>query len=70
MTIGSVPPHDNHACVKDITFRNITFDTPIKGIYIKTNPGHHGDGEITNILYENIVMKGPVWWTIYIGPQQ
>jgi len=45
-------------------------DYPIKGIYIKPNPGTHGDGIIENILYENIVMNTPIWWGIWIGPQQ
>jgi hypothetical protein len=26
-------------------------------------------GEVSNILYENIVMDTPIWWGIYIGPQ-
>lgn len=70
MTIGSVPPNINTACVKDVTFRNITFDNPIKAIYVKTNPGDQGDGVIENILYEDITMIEPIWWGIYIGPQQ
>jgi len=45
-------------------------DYPIKGIYIKPNPGTSGDGVIENILYENIVMNTPIWWAIWIGPQQ
>ena len=67
MTIGSVPPNANHACIKDVIFRNIEFEAPFKAIYVKTNPGH-GSGEITNILYENIKIRMPIWWTIYIGP--
>ena len=69
MTIGSVPPSEHFACIRDVTFRNIKFEMPLKAIYVKTNPGH-GSGEISNILYENIVMTDPVWWAIYIGPQQ
>ena len=67
MTIGSVPPNDNYACIRDVVFRNINFDMPIKAIYVKTNPGH-GYGEISNILYENIYISFPLWWAIYIGP--
>lgn len=70
MTIGSVPPNLNHACVRNVTFRNIIQHIPLKGIYVKTNPGTKGDGVIENILYENITMNDPVWWAIYIGPQQ
>ena len=53
MTIGSVPPRDTYACVRNVTFRNIDFEYPLKAIYIKTNPGYNGNGEITKILYEN-----------------
>jgi hypothetical protein len=70
MTIGSVPPNINTACIRDVTFRNISFDTPIKAVYIKTNPGNVGDGFIENILYENLRIDTPIWWGIYIGPQQ
>lgn len=70
MTIGSVPPNINTACIRDVTFRNISFDTPIKAVYVKTNPGDEGDGFIENILYENLKIDTPIWWGIYIGPQQ
>jgi polygalacturonase len=75
-TIGSVTPSDHYRCVRNVTFSNIDFDTPMKAIYIKTNPGKTtsmlpgSGGEITNITYENITMRNPVWWNIYIGPQQ
>jgi len=38
MTIGSVQPDYGHTCVKNVTFRNIVFHRPIKGIYVKPNP--------------------------------
>jgi len=75
-TIGSVTPSDHYRCVRNVTFSNIDFDTPLKAIYIKTNQGTTtsmlpgSGGEIKNIVYENITMKNPVWWNIYIGPQQ
>jgi len=69
MSIGSVPPRDTFACVRNVHFRNIVQDYPIKGIYLKTNPGT-GSGIIENIKYENFVMNTPIWWAIYIGPQQ
>ena len=53
MTIGSVPPNDNYACIRNVTFRNIVQHFPLKAIYVKTNPGTHGSGCIENILYEN-----------------
>ena len=73
MSIGSVYPNANHNCVKDVTFRNINFEYPLKAIYLKSSPGTPGveeSGEITNILYENIKIHFPVWFAIYIGPQQ
>ena len=41
----------------------------MKAIYVKTNPGDEGTGEITDILYENINIYNPIWYGIYIGPQ-
>lgn len=51
MTIGSVPPSTNHACINNITFKNVYMWRPLKSIYVKTNPGSSGDGIISNILY-------------------
>lgn len=42
----------------------------LKGIYVKTNPGDEGTGLIENIYYSNFTMIRPLWWAIYIGPQQ
>ena len=70
MTIGSVPPSDNVNCVKDILFENIRFEHPIKALYIKSNPGDHGTGVIDSITYRNITAKYPLWYPIWIGPQQ
>ena len=70
MTLGTVVPHDTHTCISNITVRNINFNYPFKAIYLKTNPGDEGDGLISNVLYENIKIHEPIWWAIYIGPQQ
>lgn len=70
MTIGSVPPTPSHACVANVTFRDIVMNHPIKGIYVKPNPGDWGTGLIQNITFENFVMHTPIWWAIWIGPQQ
>jgi len=71
MSIGSVPPSSNHACIANVTFRNIVMERPIKGIYVKPNPGSLPEtGLIQNITYENFVMRTPIWWAIWIGPQQ
>ncbi|RYY72377.1 hypothetical protein EON63_20950 [archaeon] len=40
------------------------------GIYIKSNPGTNGTGIIEHIIYRNIYMDTPLWWPIWIGPQQ
>lgn len=69
-SIGSVPPKDTHACVRRVTFKDVKFEYPMKAIYIKTNPGDTGTGEIKDILYENIDIHNPIWYGIYIGPQQ
>jgi polygalacturonase len=70
MSIGSVSPNKHHSCVRNITFQNIVQNMPFKAIYIKTNPGNIGDGEITNIIYSKFEIYNPLWWPIYIGPQQ
>lgn len=73
-SIGSVPPNVDHNCVRNITFRNISMPNTGKGVYVKSNPTCLEDGsktgEITNILYEDIVIDRPLWWPIWIGPQQ
>jgi len=72
-SIGSVGPHDNHPCVDNVTFRNIRMPGTGKGIYIKSNKSDcNGNvtSSITNILYDNVHIKQPVWWPIWIGPQQ
>lgn len=52
MAIGSVDPHPSLNCVKDVIFRNITFNSPIKAVYVKTMPGGgFGKGLIQNITY-------------------
>lgn len=70
MTIGSVPPNNDVNCVRNITFENIEFLHPIKAIYIKSNPGDHGSGIIDSITYRHIHAKWPLWYPIWIGPQQ
>lgn len=51
------------------SFQDVKFDYPMKAIYVKTNPGD-GTGEIKDIFYENIKIYFPIWFGIYIGPQQ
>ena len=55
---------------------NIKMYHPFKAIYVKNNPGETtsmvpgSGGEISNILYDNFEIHRPIWWGIYIGPQQ
>ena len=44
MSIGSISPNVDHNCIRNITFRNVYMSRPLKGIYIKTNPGNEGSG--------------------------
>ena len=44
LSVGSVPPNGGHNCVRNIYFRNANFTRPLKGIYVKTNPGDSGSG--------------------------
>mmetsp|Transcript_14003 Transcript_14003/g.18190 ORF Transcript_14003/g.18190 Transcript_14003/m.18190 type:complete len:467 (+) Transcript_14003:93-1493(+) len=70
MSIGSISPSINVECISNIMFENINFIYPFKAIYIKTNPGNDGTAIVNNITYENINVKGALWYAIWIGPQQ
>jgi hypothetical protein len=70
LTVGTVPPHPDRNCVRNVTFRDSQLHFPLKAIYIKTNPGSNGSGVIEDIRYENLRIHGALWWTIWIGPQQ
>ena len=79
MAIGGVAPNKDYSCVRNVTFQNVNMHTPFKGIYIKTTPSENDDlpltipgsgGEITNIVYDQFKIHTPIWWGIYIGPQQ
>jgi len=41
----------------------------MKAIYIKTNPGTSGTGEVRDVIFENIKIHNSIWYAIYIGPQ-
>lgn len=75
LAIGSVSPHEDHACIRNVTFKDSKLHHPFKAVYIKTNPGTTSSmlpgsgGEITDITYDNIEIHMPIWWGIYIGPQ-
>lgn len=76
MSIGSVRPSDAYNCVRNIQFLNHKMYHPIKAVYVKNNPGKTtsmdpgSGGEISNITYDGFEVHEPIWFAIYIGPQQ
>ena len=75
LTVGSIEPTSNHACIKNVTFRNAYMHHTYKGIYVKSAnraipPPSSYTAEITNILYENITMDEPEQTPIWLGPAQ
>jgi hypothetical protein len=62
LTIGSIGGSN----VRNITFRDCYMHKTVKGIYMK----FRGSGNISDVLYENIVMDEPEQWPIWIGPAQ
>eukprot|EP01065_Artemidia_motanka_P026965 TRINITY_DN32203_c0_g1_i1.p1 TRINITY_DN32203_c0_g1~~TRINITY_DN32203_c0_g1_i1.p1 ORF type:complete len:473 (+),score=173.92 TRINITY_DN32203_c0_g1_i1:56-1420(+) len=75
-SIGSVPPHSpSPNCVRNVTFRNISMPHTGKGIYVKSNPSCSNSGPgakaiLADITYEDVNIYKPLWWSIWIGPQQ
>lgn len=80
-SIGSVPPHADVNCVRNITFRNVSMPGTGKGIYVKSNPmcglgvdRHNRTVQRTALLedirFEDVRIDRPFWWPVWIGPQQ
>mmetsp|Transcript_2305 Transcript_2305/g.3533 ORF Transcript_2305/g.3533 Transcript_2305/m.3533 type:complete len:584 (+) Transcript_2305:61-1812(+) len=72
-SVGSVGAMDSHPCVDNVRFKNIKMPGTGKGIYIKSNKSNcngNVSSSITNIVYDDVYIKQPVWWPIWIGPQQ
>jgi len=61
LTIGSIA-----STVRNITFRDAYMHHTMKGIYMK----FRGQGSVSDVLYENIVMDEPEQWAIWIGGAQ
>lgn len=61
LTIGSIA-----STVRNITFRDAHMHHTKKGIYLK----FRGAGNVSDVLYENIVIDEPEQWAIWIGPAQ
>lgn len=72
VSMGSVPPDVGGNCIDDVRASRVTFDTPLKALYVKPNPAKGGNatGSITNIAYEDIVIRDALWWPIWVGTQQ
>jgi len=73
ISMGSVPPDVGGNCIDGVVARRSTFQSPLKAFYIKPNPekfGQNATGLIANITYENATVFDPLWWAVWIGPQQ
>ena len=62
LTIGSI----GRSTVENITFRDCYMHNTFKGVYMKFRDA----GNITDVLYENILIENPNQWGIWIGPAQ
>jgi len=63
LTIGSIGGSN----VRNITFRDVYMPHTYKGIYVKFR---QNGGNISDILFENILIEEPEQWGIWIGPAQ
>jgi hypothetical protein len=79
MSVGSVSPHRDVNCVRNVTFRRVNFTRPFKAIYVKTetaeaddpgDPATGATGVVEGVLYESIRVENPRWIPVYVGPQQ
>ena len=64
LSVGSIPSSLDVRWIRNTTFENIDIETPIKTIYVQTNPGKEGTGPISQIVYRNITGKVSVWYPI------
>ena len=68
LTIGSQGGNDK---VTNLTFRNVYMDRTFKGIYMKFREIAEGQVSLVqDVTYENIYIKEPEQWGIWIGPAQ
>ena len=72
LSMGSVPPDVGNNCISGALVRRVTFNSPLKAVYIKPNPAKvaGATGEISNITYQDLTVNEPVWWPIWLGTQQ
>lgn len=72
VSMGSVPPDVGGDCIDGVTASRLSFDTPLKAMYVKPNPARDGgaSGAIVNVVYEDVVVRDALWWPIWVGTQQ
>lgn len=77
LAIGSITPQPWFNCIRNITFDKISLKQPYKSIYLKTSPNSEYSlnsdmisASVSGVTFKNIRIKSPIWWVIYLGPQQ
>jgi len=73
ISVGSVPPDVGGNCIDGVLVRRAVFHSALKTIYVKPNPAKDdpaATGLIANVTYEDVRSYDPIWWPIWIGPQQ
>jgi hypothetical protein len=72
ISMGSVPPDAGGNSIDGVLARRAVFYSPLKAFYVKPNPAkpYEATGMINNITYESMIVYDPLWWTVWIGPQQ
>ena len=73
MSIGEIRPSTSRSCIEDVVFRNIQFTEPFKAVYVKADTGSSnkvGSASVRNITWENLKISEPLWYAVYVGPQQ
>jgi len=73
LTIGSIggSTAPGGICVRNITFRDSTMHSTVKGLYVKARWLQPNESAtIENVLYENITIDRPEQWAIWVGPAQ
>ena len=63
LTIGSI----GGTKVRNVTFRDVGSEKPVKGIYLKFRSD---GGTVEDVTYENVRLQSPEQWPIWIGPAQ
>ena len=73
LTVGSIggSAEPGGMCVRNITFKDSTMHSTVKGLYLKARWLQDGErATIEDVLYENISIHRPEQWAIWVGPAQ